>query len=136
MQKVIDPGVEKKLDWEIHWHNCKKYIADALKYQDLYHIEDVEERIKNGTFLLWPGEKSAYVTEFVFFPRVKAINLLFCGGDYQELEKMLPYIEDFAKKYGCTRFYGGGRKGWIKLLTKRSSYMGWQSVYNIRKDFK
>ena len=134
MQKVIKDSVVKIPEWEMQWKKCKKYIEQALKYQDLYHIEDVEERIRDGRFLLWLGEKSAYITEFVFFPRVKAMNLLFCGGDYQELEKMIPYIEEFAKQYGITRFYGGGRKGWVKLLTKRSKYMGWKTSYTIQKE--
>ena len=29
---------------------------------------------------------------------MKAMNILFCGGDYKELEEMLPYIEEFAKE--------------------------------------
>ena len=102
--KVVDihPEVTQE-PWEIEWDRCKPYIAKAIKYQDSYTIDDVEDKIRHGIFHLWPGKKSAYITEFVIFPQVKAMNLLFCGGDYTELEEMLPSIEEFAKKAGIKR---------------------------------
>jgi hypothetical protein len=116
--------------WEIEWDRCKPYIAKAIKYQDSYTIDDVEDKIRHGIFHLWPGKKSAYITEFVIFPQVKAMNLLFCGGDYTELEEMLPSIEEFAKKAGIKRLYGGGRKGWIKKI----KHLGFETEYLIRKE--
>ena len=62
------------------------------------------------------SKNSAMVTEFVIFPQNKAMNLLLCGGDYKELEEMLPSIEAFEA--GCKRLYGGGRKGWLQTKTK------------------
>ena len=38
-----------KEEWEI----AKKYIAPAIKHQDLYLLEDVEAKIYDGTFQLW-----------------------------------------------------------------------------------
>ena len=128
--KVIDINQVKKEPWEVEWDRCKPYIAKAVKHQDSYTIDDIEDKIRQGIFHLWPGKKSAYITEFVIYPQLKAMNVLFCGGDYKELEAMLPYIEEFAKKAGIQRLYGGGRKGW----TRKLKHLGFKQDYIVRKD--
>ena len=119
----------KKDAWEIEWNRCKHWIAKAIKHQDSYTLDDIEDKIRHGLFHLWPAERSAMVTEFVVFPQNTALNLLFCGGDYKELEEMLPSIEAFAKAAGCKRLYGGGRKGWLRKL----KHLGFEPEYMIRK---
>jgi len=127
---VVDIQEAQKEPWEVEWERCKPYIAKAVKHQDSYTIDDIEDKIRGGIFHLWPGKKSAYITEFVMFPQLKAINLLFCGGDYKELEEMLPHIEEFAKKAGIQRLYGGGRKGWIRKI----KHLGFKHDYIVKKD--
>jgi hypothetical protein len=117
-------------EWKVAWDKSKHHIERALKRQDLYTLEDVEDRISRGIFHIWAGKNSAFVTEFVTFPRCTIMNLLFCGGNYEELESMLPYIEAFAKKAGCKRLYGGGRKGWIRKI----KHLGFEEHYTIKKD--
>ena len=124
MQKAI------KKSWKEEWIKCRPFIAKAIKYQDSYTIDDIEAKIDEGIFLLWAGQNSAFVTEFVVFPQHTAMNLLFCGGDYKELEVMLPHIEDYAKACGVKRLYGGGRKGW----TRKLKHLGFETEYLIRKD--
>jgi len=96
MQKVTNNVVDFKPEWEMQWIRCKTYIEEAIETQDSYTIKDVEDKISNGLFHLWAGKKSAMVTGFAEYPRVKALNLIFCGGDYEELEEMLPSIEFFC----------------------------------------
>ena len=127
---VVDIQEAQREPWEVEWERCKPYIAKAVKHQDSYTIDDIEDKIRGGIFHLWPGKKSAYITEFVMFPQLNAMNLLFCGGDYKELEEMLPHIEEFAKKAGIQRLYGGGRKGW----TRKLKHLGFETEYLIRKD--
>ena len=127
---VVDIQEVQREPWEVEWERCKPYIAKAVKHQDSYTIDDIEDKIRGGIFHLWPGKKSAYITEFVMFPQLNAMNLLFCGGDYKELEEMLPHIEEFAKKAGIQRLYGGGRKGW----TRKLKHLGFETEYLIRKD--
>ena len=55
---------------------------------------------------------------------------MICGGNYKELEQMLPSIEAFAKAAGIKRHYGGGRKGWIRKI----KHLGFETEYLIRKD--
>lgn len=116
--------------WEKEFNRCKPWIEKALKYQDNYLIDDIKENIREGLFHLWPADKSFVITEFVIFPQNKAMNILFCGGDFKELEKMLPYLEKFAKTAGCKRMYGGGRKGWLRKL----KHLGFLPEYLIRKE--
>lgn len=135
MQKAINKVVELKTKddrqpWEIEFERCQHWIEKALKHQDSYTLQDIEDKIREGIFHIWPGEKSVMITEFVIFPQVRALNLLFCGGDFSELEKMLPYIEEFAKKAGCKRLYGGGRKGWHRKI----KHLGFVPEYLIRKE--
>ena len=128
--KVVDIQQVKKEPWEVEWDRCKPLLVKAMKYQDTYTIDDIEDKIRNGIALLWPGKKSAMVTELALFPQMKAMNLLFCGGDYEELEEMLPSIEAFAKAAGIKRLYGGGRKGWIRKI----KHLGFETEHLIRKD--
>tara|TARA_S200002703_G_scaffold14708_1_gene12611 strand:- start:160 stop:555 length:396 start_codon:yes stop_codon:yes gene_type:complete len=130
MQKVTNNVVDFKPTWEMEWDRCKPWIEEALKYQDSYTIDHVEDKISKGLFHLWPGKKSALVTEFVIFPKHKVLNLLFCGGDYNELTEMLPSIEVFARAAECKRLYGGGRKGWARKL----KHLGFEEEHMIRKE--
>lgn len=124
------PETLQQLSYRKDWEEAKKYIAPAIKHQDLYLLEDVEAKIYDGTFQLWPGKQSAFITEVNYFPQKTTINLLFCGGKYEELEAMLPLIQEFARRIGATRFYGGGRRGWLRKLKR----LGFKSEYLISKD--
>jgi len=130
MQKETNNVVDLKPEWEMQWNRCKHWIEDALEYQDSYTIDHVEDKISRGLFHLWAGKRSALVTEFVIFPNHKVLNLLFCGGDYNELVEMLPSIEAFARAAECKRLYGGGRKGWSRKL----KHLGFEEEHMIRKE--
>ena len=121
--KILEP-------WEIEWQRCKPWIEKAVKHQDEYSIEDVEEILRQGFFTLWPGKNSAIITQIVNFPQIKAINIHFAGGEFQELQSMLSNIEQFAKDTGIKRLYLGGRKGWIRKL----KHLGFKKNYLISKD--
>jgi len=112
------------------WLKSKPYIINALKHQDDYEIQDVECKIEDGTFLLWTGKQSAIITEFIEFPQTKTCNLIFCGGDFDEIVKMTETIEEFCRISGVTKIYGGGRKGWLKKI----KHLGWKNEYLISKE--
>ena len=128
--KKLDRQSQSQQEWEIQWERCKPWIEKAVKHQDGYTIDDIEDKIRQGIFHLWPGKKSAMITEFVVFPQYRALNLLFCGGKYEELAEMLPYIEDICRAPAVKRLYGGGRKGWLRKLKG----LGFEPEYLIRKD--
>ncbi len=121
---------QSKEDWELEFDRLEHHIKSAIKHQDMYNLTDIKEKIRQGMFHIWPGKNSVMITEFVEYPRMKAMNLLFCGGDYKELEAMLPSFEQFAKHFGCKRIYGGGRKGWLRKI----KHLGFEPEYLIRKE--
>ena len=129
-QETSQPQQQSKQDWEIEFERLEEHIIRALKHQDMYNLTDIKEKIGQGMFHIWPAKNSVMITEFVEYPRVKVMNLLFCGGDYKELEAMLPSLEQFAKHFGCKRIYGGGRKGWLRKI----KHHGFDQEYLVRKE--
>ena len=129
-QETSQPQQQSKQDWEIEFERLEEHIIRALKHQDMYNLTDIKEKIGQGMFHIWPAKNSVMITEFVEYPRVKVMNLLFCGGDYKELEAMLPSLEQFAKHFGCKRIYGGGRKGWLRKIKD----LGFDQEYLVRKE--
>ncbi len=83
---------------------------------DFYVYEDIIDLVLKGDAHLWPGKKSAVVTQFWDFPRERAINFWLAGGDLTELEAMHAEISDWAKSVGCKRSIIAGRAGWAKAL--------------------
>ncbi len=112
------------------WLRCRDYIVASVKHQDLYSIEDIEGKIENGTFQFWPGKQSAFITEISRFPQKTVLNLIFCGGDYKELESMLPVLEEFGRRCGATQIFGGGRPGWLRKI----KHLGFKSEHLISKE--
>lgn len=100
------------------WEKAKPFLEDAiLETKGTHTMDDVCLMVGAGHFTLWLTEKSALLTEFVQFPRMKTLNCFAGGGDLKDLielreEKLIP----FAKKNGCARITGAGRKGWTKTL--------------------
>jgi hypothetical protein len=133
MEKAINkvtPIKKQPEEWEVQWQRCKPLLVKAMKYQDTYTIEDIEDKIRSGIALLWPGKKSAMVTELIPFPQMLSMNILVFGGNFEEFEEMLKHIEKFAKKAGIKRLYGGGRKGWIR----KTKPLGFKQEVLLSKD--
>ena len=119
-------------DWKPHWLRLRHLLVSAIELQDLYALEDIENGIENGQFQLWPASESIMITEVVTYPQKRIMNLLFCGGDVEELLAMLPEFERFATYFGCSRLYGGGRKGWQRFLKRH----GFVEEHMIRKELE
>ena len=119
-------------DWKPHWLRLRHLLVPAIELQDLYALEDIENGIQNGQFQLWPASESIMITEVVTYPQKRIMNLLFCGGDVEELLAMLPEFERFATYFGCSRLYGGGRKGWQRFLKRH----GFVEEHMIRKELE
>lgn len=130
MTEHSPPPQQSKEDWEVEFDRLDHHIKRALKHQDMYNLTDIKEKIRAGMFHLWPANNSVAITEFVEYPRVKVMNIIFCAGDYKELESMLPSFEQFAKHFGCKRIYGGGRKGWLRKI----KHLGFEQEYLVRKE--
>lgn len=107
------------------WARCRPFIEAALGAADpLNTIEYVEERIEADEAQFWAGRHSACVTQVIDYPRRRILNLWLCGGDLRELRQMLPAIEDWARRRGCTAEYLSGRPAWGAVLHKHGFKAG------------
>lgn len=109
------------------WERCKPWLEAALQHDGgHYDIEDVLSEIVSGNAHFWPGKQSAGVTQFWFFPKVKALNYWLAGGDLKELvDDMLPCVEAWAAANGCGKIIISGRRGWAKVLKP----LGYETVW-------
>lgn len=99
------------------WAKAKKYIEAALEHSKGTHtIDDVCLMVGAGVLKLWALEKSAMLTEFLNFPRMKVLNVFIAGGDLDELLKLEQDLMIYAKDNGCAQIREMGRKGWAKVL--------------------
>lgn len=103
------------------WERCKDWIDSALDHDGgHYSLDEVLAEILAERAHFWPGTHAAAVTQFWFFPKLKAINVWLAGGsDPHELGRMLPVIEAFGLLHGCTQSLIFGRRGWGKPLKAR-----------------
>ena len=99
------------------WARCKPWIEAALEYADgAFAIEDVEASIEAGDMGLLINAGCTLVFEIATFPQMKALNILFAGGDLDQIKAFDPILVDLAKGHGCTRIYLSGRLGWLRTL--------------------
>lgn len=117
---------------EAEWARCRPWIEAALENQHgTYLVEDVEAEIAAGRAVFWPGRRAAVVTEFIEYPRRRALNFWLLGGDGRELVKhMRPAIEAWGAANGCDLFLGFGshdRPSWGRALTRFGYAPGWNA---------
>lgn len=97
----------------------RRWLAAALEYAgETHRFRDLLVGVGHGLYQYWPGDISAVLTELVTYPtgRVEC-NIFLAGGDLDELvEEMLPEIEAWARRKGCTGITVSGRKGWARVL--------------------
>ena len=92
MQKATNKVVELKPKddrelWEIEFERCQHWIVKALKHQDSYTLQDIEDKIREGIFHIWPGEKSVMIIKHVI-KRLEAIRAFIL----QELHQSTPFF--------------------------------------------
>jgi hypothetical protein len=117
-------------DWlDTEWMRCKGWLAKALEHGAGTHtIDDVEKMIAKRELQFWPGQKGACVTEIIYYPRKRFVNVFLCGGDWKECLKIgEDYIEPWARENGCSAVIQQGRKGWLRRLPK----FGWKPLHYV-----
>lgn len=99
------------------WEKAKPYFEKAIEeVKGTHSIDDVCLMVGNGQMKLWVWDKSAALTEFVNFPRMKVMSCFLVGGDLEELRaKEVEHLIPFAKANGCSRIMGAGRPGWERV---------------------
>ena len=105
--------------WVPYFLQSEQLLLNALEYGNETHsLEDVAMALNRDEMQLWPGIKTAVVTEIITYPRQKIINVFLAAGDMDEVIRILPYVEKHGKMEGCTRMTMTGRKGWEKVMSK------------------
>lgn len=112
---------------EQDWSDGEAWIVAALGHDATggYQVGDVKAEIEAGKahFWRWPMDhwvppSAVAVTNFVIYPRAKALNYWLFGGDMASIRSMLPLIEEWGLSQGCTLFMGEGRRGFARAFAK------------------
>lgn len=94
---------------------CREWIRQAVEPTGLYTIADVEKAIESGAMHFWPARDCAAVTEFVFYPNCKALNIYAGGGIKGKALKELtdvvePHLVAWAAASDCKKIMAFGIK--------------------------
>lgn len=99
------------------WAKARDWILPALEYGHGTHNEDdILIRVLSGEYKLWLFEKSAVVTNFIQYPRFKALNIAMAGGALEDIKSRQLEIERYAAAEGCKQIIYGGREGWSRVF--------------------
>ena len=86
-------------------------------------VSDVYDFVMDGTWMLWVCQipdtleiTSVLVTEFVHYPRVCNLKVIFLSGDDEDWSYGIAVFENFARINGCHEVEISGRKGWERVL--------------------
>lgn len=77
--------------------------------------DEVREHLVNGTAQLWPGERSALVTQLVLRSE-RILHFLLGGGELQELVVMHSGVAAWGRAMGAHYATINGRPGWARVL--------------------
>lgn len=91
-------------------------------------VEDIYHFVAEGRWLLWICEvpndmslTSVIVTEFIEYPQVTNLRIIFLSGDDEDWAYGIRTFEDFARINKCHSLEVLGRKGWERVL-RESGY--------------
>ena len=101
----------------------RKMIMPILKRENGHTLESVEKRLGNNGAKLFCNNTSLIVAELVQYPLAKVTNIWMGAGDLNGIKSLLPEVEMYAEKMGCSRLEFTGREGWKRWTEKND--MGW-----------
>jgi hypothetical protein len=106
------------------WDRVEPHMEKAAEYTfGRYTVDDIYDSVKEHDYQLWvafDGDTilGAVVTQIMTYPRLKALNMIFCGGE--DLEKwktpMLELLQRFGADKSCDCIESTGRRGWAKVF--------------------
>ena len=117
----------QEMSMEEALNKAKPFVEDALKHgTGGFDWADVVREVMLNNMLLWFGEESCLVTQFVEYPRKKSLHILLGAGDLDEIKRMVDgSIVPFAKHNDCDDMTLVGRKGWKKVFDD----IGWKEKH-------
>lgn len=99
------------------WACCLPFVNRALaRSEGGYTHDDVLTEVMENRAQLWPGAKSAAITQIREEEGVRWLHIWLAAGDMQELMVMLKAGEEFAREHKLEWVEINGRKGWTRVL--------------------
>lgn len=90
------------------------------------HLSDMYEFVRQGVWMLWVCQipdtneiTSVIITEFIEYPQVTNLRVIFLSGDDEDWAYGMSVFEDFARINQCHDVEVLGRKGWERVLKSR-----------------
>jgi hypothetical protein len=97
------------------WARCRDWLLPALRPGCATEADLVDD-LMAGRAQIWPGERSAVVTQCVVDDRGPCLHVWLAGGDLEEILAMRVGAEAWARAQGCRRMTIDGRQGWARRL--------------------
>ncbi len=112
---------------DAEWARCRHWIIAALENSPGFEsIEDIDRKLENRDYVLWPGTNCAAVTCLIQYDGMKVLSVIHGGGDLEELLTNLePNMCKFAAMEGCKLITGEGRLGWKPVSEKHGYRFGY-----------
>lgn len=128
MADLVITGVPKR-DIPLIWNQVEPLVNKALATGrgELWAC-DVLTLLLSGDMQLWAAfdgqtVKAICITEIVTFPRLKICRFAYAAGsDMRVWAQHLDTVKAWAKAHGCQEIWGGGRKGWSRILGVEPTY--------------
>lgn len=112
-------GLQQELE------RCRPWIEAALEYTGGTHdYEDIVAAVLEGRMQLWPGQRSAAVTELLQYPKKLSLHVFLAGGDMDEILFAFHDASAWARSQGCADMTTTGRLGWERVLQRE----GWTKI--------
>jgi hypothetical protein len=96
-------------DLAAHWARARPLLARAARGPR--GLEAAERAVAEGRAWLWPGRRSAAVSEVT-----RDFHIWLAGGELAELLEMERSACAWARALGCDRMTLIGRRGWSRVL--------------------
>jgi len=115
------------------WPDIEEYIEKGAAYSGgRYESEDILALVETLGYKLWiafdgTGIKGAVVTGFVQYPRLKALDMMFIGGEDGPEWKipMLDLLKKWGADNGCVKLEAMGREGWERMFKNEGAKRRW-----------
>jgi hypothetical protein len=106
------------------WSFIEPMLDDVA--DEKVHVNDIYNFVLDGTWVLWVCQipdtheiTSVVVTEFIHYPQVCNLRVIFLSGNDEDWAFGMSVFEDFARINHCHDVEVLGRKGWERVLKKR-----------------
>lgn len=113
---MIIVGRNDLLKLGVEFLRCLEFLRPAIEIHKTHSVIDIFGLLVNESAYLVALKNSAGILEIVEYPKYKSCRIWLAGGEMDELLKVYPKIQLWAKCKGCKKIEILGRKGWEKVF--------------------